>query len=556
MHVTPLPDLVILLAAAVAIVSCFRAMGVSPVLGYLVAGAIIGPTGIGWIHDLDTTSAIAELGIVFLMFMIGLDLSWDRLKAMRFQVFGVGTAQLALTSFVLLLLGLAMGLDFTDALIISGALSLSSTALVLELLRSHRELATQTGRLSLAILILQDLAALPLLVLITVLGKGDGPLFGAMVNAGVNAFAALILIAIAGRLLLRPLFRLIARFDIHELFVATVLLVVLGIAWLTESAGLSMAMGAFLAGLFIAETEFQQQIELDVRPYKRLLMGLFFMTVGMRIDPAFIVEHMAEMLFWAAGLIGVKAGVLFVVLRGFKYTRRSSAHTALLLAQGGEFGFIMFGLAASLGVLEGEMVQKLLVVITLTMAATPLLDMMGAELEKRWWRTVKRRKPEAIAQETQDMSEHVIIAGYGRMGKLIATHLADERIPFLALDANPREISAGRKAHHPVYFGDAARPDVLDALGIARALVLVIALDNSLEADKLAGLIRDRYPELPIIARTGDLKQAQKLEKRGVIAVPELQVAGMRMLANLMNVLGRPEEEIHRVMEQVRSTAT
>lgn len=556
MHVTPLPDLVILLAAAVAIVSAFRAVGLSPVLGYLVAGAIIGPTGIGWIEDMDATAAIGELGIVFLMFMIGLDLSWDRLKAMRFQVFGVGGAQLILTSLTLLIIGLVLGLDFTDALIISGALSLSSTALVLELLREHRELATQTGRLSLGILILQDLAALPLLVLITVLGKNESSLIQAMFHAGVNALAALVVLAVAGRWLLRPLFRLIARLDIHELFVATVLLVVLGIAWATQEVGLSMAMGAFLAGLFIAETEFQQQIELDVRPYKALLMGLFFMTVGMRIDPAFIVAHMAEMLFWATGLIAVKAVLLFMILRAFRYTRRTSAHTSLLLAQGGEFGFIMFGLAVQFGVLEGDIVQKLLIVITLTMAATPLLEMLGAELEKRWWRTVKRRQPEAMAIETQDICQHVLIAGYGRMGKLIATHLAEERIPFLALDAAPKEVSAGRKAHHPVYFGDAARPDVLEALGIARAIAFVITLHDPLAADKLAGLIRDRYPELPILVRTGDAKQAQKLEKRGTIAIPELQVAGMRMLASLLAVLNRPEEEIHRVMEQVRHTVT
>jgi CPA2 family monovalent cation:H+ antiporter-2 len=333
------------------------------------------------------------------------------------------------------------------------------------------------------------------------------------------------------------------------------LLVVLGIAWLTESAGLSMAMGAFLAGLFIAETEFQQQIELDVRPYKRLLMGLFFMTVGMRMDPAFIVDNLAEMLFWAAGLVAIKAGLLYVVLKAFKYTRRTSAHTALLLAQGGEFGFIMFGLAATLGVLEGVLVQKLLVVITLTMAATPLLDMMGSQLERRWWRTVKRRKPEAIAEETQDISGHIIIAGYGRMGKMIANHLAEERIPFLALDSAPKEISAGRKAHHPVYFGDAARPDVLEALGISRAIVLVITLHDPDASEKLAILMRDRYPDLPILARTSDAKHANRLESRGVSAVPELQVAGMRMLSSLFALLGRPEEDIHRVMEQVRRVA-
>ena len=556
MHATPLPDIVILLAAAVAIVGFFRAVGISPVLGYLVAGALIGPTGLGWIAELETTAAIAELGIVFLMFIIGLDLSWDRLKTMRRQVFGVGTAQLVLTSAAFLLIGLALGEDFADALIISGALSISSTAVVLEVLRQRHELATQTGRLSLSIVIMQDIAALPLLVLIPVLAAKEGTLVGAMADAGLRAIAAFVVIAIAGRYLMRPLFRLIAKLDIHELFVATVLLVVFAIAWMTQSVGLSMALGAFLAGLFLAGTEFHQQIELDVRPFKALLMGLFFMTVGMRIDPAFIIDHAVEVVALAGGIVAVKSLVLFWVLRWFKYTKRTAAHTALLLAQGSELAFIMLGIAFQMNVLEGNRVQELLIVIALTMAMTPLLDTIGAELEKRWWR-MRKSRPEVIEQEAQDLSEHVIIAGYGKMGKLIATYLAEERIPFLALDAAPKEVSSGRKAHHPVYFGDATRPDVLAAMGITRARALVITLHEPQAADKLLSLMRARYPNLAIIVRAVDAKHVAKLEKNGAtLAVPELQVSGMRMLSGLLAILGRPEEEIHRVMEHVRHAVT
>lgn len=552
MHTTPLPDIVVLLAAAVAIVGFFRALKISPVLGYLVAGALIGPTGLGWIAELETTAAIAELGIVFLMFIIGLDLSWDRLKIMRKQVFGVGTAQLLLTSTAFFLIGVMLGEDPADALIISGALSISSTAVVLEVLRQRRELATQTGRLSLSILIMQDIAALPLLVLIPVLASKDGTLLAAMADAGLRAVAAFVVIAIAGRFLMRPLFRLIAKLDVHELFVATVLLVVFAIAWMTQSAGLSMALGAFLAGLFLAGTEFHQQIELDVRPFKALLMGLFFMTIGMRIDPSFIIDHAFEVVALAGGIVVVKSLVLFWVLRFFKYTKRTAGHTALLLAQGSELAFIMLGLALQLNVLEGERVQELLIVIALTMAMTPLLDTIGAELEKRWWR-MRKSRPEVIAQESQDMNDHVIIAGYGRMGKLIATHLAEERISFLAVDSAPKEVSAGRKAHHPVYFGDASRPDVLNAMGVARARALVITLHEPQAADKLLIVMRQRYPDLAIVVRATDAKHVAKLEKSGAtLAVPELQVSGMRMLSGLLAILGRPEEEIHRVMEHVR----
>lgn len=552
MHSTPLPDLVILLAAAVAIVTAFRAMKASPVLGYLVAGAIIGPKGLGVIHDLETTEAIAELGIVFLLFMIGLELSFDRLKAMRKKVFGLGTAQVGLTAIIFGYLGYAMGLPLNGAIIVGGGLALSSTALVLEVLHQQREMASQTGRLSFAILLLQDLAVLPLLVLVPALASTDNSLGDLMLQSFLRAVLVLSVIVLVGRLVLRPLFRVIARYDIHELFVAATLLVVLGISWATQEVGLSMAIGAFVAGLLVAETEFQHQVEADVRPYKSLLMGLFFMTVGMKIDIEFIVRHAAEILCGAVALIAIKAMVLYFVLRAFRYSKRSSGHTALLLAQGGEFGFILFGLAGQYGLLPPILVKELLLVIAITMAATPLLNSLGSLFERRWWRRL-RDNPEQMQQESLDLTGHVVIAGYGRMGQVVGDYLMSEKIPFVALDTNPREVAAGRKRHHPVYFGNAERPEILESMGVSRARALVITLHDPVASVQLMQAMRAAHPTLPTFVRAQDIKHQEQLVAAGATrAVPELQVASMRLLADLLQSLHRPEEEIRRVMNEIR----
>jgi CPA2 family monovalent cation:H+ antiporter-2 len=550
--IATVPDLIILLASAVGVVAIFRAMGASPVLGYLVAGALIGPDGLAVITDLHTTEAIAEFGIVFLLFLIGLELSFDRLKAMRKKVFGIGSVQVIATALLLYVLAMALGRQAHTALLLGGGLALSSTALVLQVLQQRRELSSQTGRLALAILILQDLAVLPLLVLVTALAEGSDELGMVLGESALRAVAVLAVITLMGRLLLRPLFRAIAMLDIHELFVAVTLLVVVGLAYITEMAGLSPALGAFLAGLLLAETEYRPQIEADVLPYKSLLMGLFFMTVGMKIDVDFILHHALEIILGALALVSIKTTVLYGVLRSFRYTRATSGHTALLLAQGGEFGFILFGLAGELGVISATLSKGLLLVITLTMAITPLLDLLGQQLEKRRWRRL-RSNPEQVQRETQDLKSHVVLAGYGRMGQLMADYMSSEQIPFIGLDTNPREVAAGRKRHHPVFFGNAAQPEVLEATGISRAIALVITLHQPEQATHLLQVMRHNYPELPILVRAHDpAHQRELLEHGATWVVPELEVSGRRLFAQLLETLGRPEEDIKRVMRALR----
>ena len=553
MSATPLPDFLVLLAFAVGIVALFRSLRINPVLGYLVAGALIGPKGFALIHHTETTIAVGAMGIIFLLFMIGLDLSWDRLKAMRGQVLGVGSAQIGLTALVFSAIAMLLGYALGTSVVVGTGLALSSTALVLQVLEQRGELAGQTGRLSLSILILQDLAVLPLLVLIPMMAERNGVSIGSAIGmATVRAIGGLVVILVVGRVLLRPLFRLIARLDIDELFVATTLLVVFGMSWATEIAGLSGALGAFIAGLLIAETEFQHQVEADVKPYKSLLMGLFFMAVGMRIDLRFILENASIVVAMAGAILLVKGVVLTAVLQALGYPRRTAFHTGLLLSQGGEFGFILFGLAGSYGLIGQVLTQQLLLAITLSMAATPLLDSLGMLLERRWWRLL-RHSPELLKAETRDMEGQVVIAGYGTMGQMIGQYLADEKISFVALDTDPREVTDGRKRHQPVFYGDASRPDVLEAVGVERAQALIITLHDVAKAEQLTKAMRAAYPAMPIFVRARDRAHAEALEQMGAnIAVPELQVSGMRMLAGLLSALGRPEEEVQRVMAAIR----
>lgn len=552
MPATPIPDFIILLTAAVVIVAAFRAIRLSPVLGYLAAGIVLGPSGLKLAHTTANVDVLAEFGIVFLLFMIGLDLSWDRLKAMRSQVLLIGTAQLVITAAAFTVTAHALGIDKVSSFIIGCGLALSSTALVLQVLESRGELAGQTGRLALAILILQDLAVLPLLVLLPLLATGEGSLGEQVGTASLRAVGALLAIGLIGRLLLRPLFRLIARLDSDELFVATTLLVVLGMAWAAQAAGLSSALGAFIAGLLIAETEFQHQIEADVKPYKSLLMGLFFMTVGMKIDINFLFLHRLDILLWTGGILSIKAIILFVLLRLREYSQRTSIHVALLLAQGGEFGFILFALAGQLGLLSARMTENLLVAVTVSMAVTPLLDSLGSLLERRGWRRVRSTR-ELLELETRDVKGHVILAGYGGMGQIIADFLAHEKIPFVALDTSPREVSAGRLKHQPVFYGDASRPDVLQSIGVERAMAIVITVYNATKAEALLVAMHERYPDIPIFVRAGDTAHASRLRNLGAtLAVPELQVSSMRLLAGLLASLERPEKEIRRVMKAMR----
>jgi CPA2 family monovalent cation:H+ antiporter-2 len=552
-HDTHLLEIVVLLSAAVLTVAVFRLLRLSPVLGYLAAGAFIGPYGLALIADIETTAGIAEFGIIFLMFIIGLELSLDRLRSMRKHVFGFGGAQMLITAGLCAAFFIGFGGDHATAIIIGGGLALSSTAIVLQVVQEQGEKSSQIGRLSLAVLILQDLAVIPLLVFVAMWGENTSNLSSALSETAIKAVVCFVAILIAGKLLLRPLFRFIASLENTELFTATALLVVIGVAWLTSLFGLSPALGAFMAGLLIAETEFKPQVESDIMPYKGLLLGLFFMTVGMSLNLDMLIDQFLNIIALTVALMATKALIIMALCRIFGFTLSTAIHLGLLLSQGGEFAFALFTLAASNGMLSPEVSQVLLVVVTMSMAFTPLV----AELGQRAAITLERMaisRPQAMIDETVDLSYHVIISGFGRVGHTVARLLEEEQVPYVAIDMDSFQVAKERKNGTPVYYGDTSRMHVLNALGIARARALIITHNDIRVALQTITNIREHNPDIPIIARAKNIDQVQKLEKAGAnLAVAEMFETSLQLGGSLLKSLGISEVEVTRIIELFRA---
>lgn len=546
-------EVVILLLAAVCMVGVFRVLRLSPVLGYLTGGMIIGPFGLGIIKDMETTTGIAEFGVIFLLFLIGLELSVDRLRSMRTHVFGFGGAQVIITAGLIAWLLLSVSGDEKAAVIIGGGLALSSTAIVLQVIGEQNERSSQVGRLALATLILQDLAVIPLLVLVSLLGEPHQSLVNALTEAMFNATLGMTIIFIAGYLLLRPLFRFIASLDNTDLFSATTLLVVLGVSMLSSTAGLSPALGAFVAGLLVAETEFKPQVEADILPYKGLFLGLFFMTVGMSLNIDMLLDKFLSIISLTVALMACKALIILTLCRLFGFNLSVAIHTALLLSQGSEFAFVLFSLAGAQGIIDGELTQILLVVITLSMALTPLIAQLGKNIAHTLEKYAITR-PESILEETLDLSHHVIISGFGRVGHTVARLLEIENIRFVAIDIDSFLVAKERKGGVPVYYGDTTRVHVLNALGIHRARAVIITHNDTRVAQQTIMTVRDLNPDIPIITRAKNLEQVQKLEKAGAdLAVAEMFETSLQLSGALLKSLGINEYEVARIIDMFRA---
>ena len=546
-------EVVILLLAAVCMVGVFRVLRLSPVLGYLTGGMIIGPFGLGLIKDMETTTGIAEFGVIFLLFLIGLELSVDRLRSMRTHVFGFGSAQVLITTGLVAWLLLSVSGDEKAAVIIGGGLALSSTAIVLQVIGEQNERSSQVGRLALATLILQDLAVIPLLVLVSLLGEPHQSLVNALTEAMFNATLGMTIIFIAGYLLLRPLFRFIASLDNTDLFSATTLLVVLGVSMLSSAAGLSPALGAFVAGLLVAETEFKPQVEADILPYKGLFLGLFFMTVGMSLNIDMLLDKFLSIISLTVALMACKALIILTLCRLFGFNLSVAIHTALLLSQGSEFAFVLFSLAGAQGIIDGELTQILLVVITLSMALTPLVAQLGKNIAHTLEKYAITR-PESILEETLDLSHHVIISGFGRVGHTVARLLEIENIRFVAIDIDSFLVAKERKGGVPVYYGDTTRVHVLNALGIHRARAVIITHNDTRIAQQTIMTVRDLNPDIPIITRAKNLEQVQKLEKAGAdLAVAEMFETSLQLSGALLKSLGVNEYEVARIIDMFRA---
>jgi CPA2 family monovalent cation:H+ antiporter-2 len=553
MHPSIHLSIVILLCAAVLIVTICRVLRLSPVIGYLAAGAAIGPFGLGLINDVDGTTGIAEFGVIFLLFIIGLELSFERLRSMRKHVFEFGGAQLLLTSSMFAALIIGMGGNTVEAIIIGGGLALSSTAIVLQVIAEQGEKSSQVGRLSLAALILQDMAVIPLLILVSLLGTQNQSLTTILTDAAFKASVGLVGIFGAGYLLLRPLFRFIASLDNTELFAATTLLVVFGVSQLTSAAGLSPALGAFIAGLLIAETEFKLQVEADVLPFKGLFLGLFFMTVGMSLNLPTLYTHFAAIIGITVTLMVLKSLIIIVLCRVFGFSMSTAIHSGLMLSQGGEFSFILFSLAASQHALPAELEQILLVVVTISMALTPLVAMLGKKIalaiEKH-----SLSRPETILEETLDLSHHVIIAGYGRVGHTVAQLLEAERIHYVAIDMDSVQVSKERKRGTPVYYGDTTRVHVLGALGISRARAVIVTHSDTRVALQTIMTIRELNRDIPIIARAKNIEKVQKLEAAGAnLAIAEMYEVSLQLGGSLLKALGVTDHKISKIIDLFRA---
>jgi CPA2 family monovalent cation:H+ antiporter-2 len=545
-------DVIILLSAAIVIVTFFRWINLSPVLGYFVAGAAIGLHGLNVVNAGGGMEIFAEFGVVFLLFVIGTELTFERLVAMRSQVFGFGTLQLIIT---ISIIGFAchyfFGMSAKTSAIIGGSLALSSTAIVLQVIKDTGSQSTQVGRLSLAVLLLQDFAVVPLLVLVPLLASDSDISFGmSLANAMGKAVLALLIIFILGRLFLRPLFKIISHLKSNELFVATTLLIVLGTAYVTEMLNLSMALGAFVAGLLVAETEFRQEVEQVVLPFKSLLLGLFFMTVGMSIDLSLLLDDIVIISKLAALLIGIKAAVIIIICRIFGFELTHALHAGLLLSQGSEFAFILFGLAGEQDIIDDDLAQRLRVVVTVTMALTPLLAGFGG-----WFaRKLQGDKKLQGDSESKDVKGHVILVGFGKVGCIALKMLSIEQIDYLILDISSEVVSRARSKGFPIYRGDVNDTDALHFLGAERASAIILAFDNEITVKKAINAINQNFPNLTIIVRVKDPEQIRAYRDLSVV-VPELYEIGLQLGSVTLAAAGADSSAIANLKERFRANS-
>jgi CPA2 family monovalent cation:H+ antiporter-2 len=543
----------IFLAAAIVVVPLFQRFGISPVLAYLVAGAVIGPFALGLIEDLETTRRIAEIGVIFLLFAIGLDLSFDRLKAMRRDVFGLGTCQVVATGVVFGAVAYLLGTSVANAIIVGGGLAFSSTALVMQLLNEQGETSTRAGRTTFSILLLQDLAVVPLLALVPLLADESRDIATALGLAGIKAGAALVGLIVLGRLFFRPLYRVVAGTRNSELFVGTTLLVVLATSWATAHTGLSLALGAFLAGVLLSETEYVHQIEADIEPFRGLFLGLFFISVGMAIDPRLVLAEAGAVFAVVAVVIIVKGALIAALCRLFGLPLDLSIQVGGLLAQGGEFAFVLFGLAAALGVMPLDTAQVLLVAIGLTMAATPVVRGLGRRLARAFERS-EISEMHRLEGESTDLNEHLLIAGFGRVGQTVARLLKDHGIPYVALDLDHHVVTEGRAHGFPVYYGNASKFVVLRAAGVERARGAVITLDKPDAAIRAVEALRRYCPHGTLIVRAHDQSHTEALRAAGAtVIVPEILEASLQVAGLTLREMGVPIEVVDETLEALRT---
>lgn len=561
-----LREVVVFLAAAGVAVPIMHRLRISAVLGFLVVGLVVGPFGLGrltalapWlgaivISDIEGVRALAELGVVFLLFMIGLELSLTRLMSMHRQVFGLGGVQVVVTASVIAAIAYLFGNPSAAAIVIGACLALSSTAIVTQTLIESRRFSSPVGQTSFAILLFQDLAVVPILFMTGVLATGsESSVMVAFALAIAKAALAIAIIMAVGRIVVRPVFRLVGQTRSRELFMATVLLIVIGTATITAKAGLSLSLGAFLAGLLLAETEYRHQIEIDIEPFKGLLLGLFFMSVGMTIDVAAVLDEPLWTPLSVLGLLAIKSAIVFVLAAAFGHARSVAAETALLLGQGGEFAFVVLAAALGQGLLPASTVQFMLIVTSLSMLATPAVARLASVVGKRLEDAERRRDDSATVDAAERTEGHVVIAGYGRVGQLLGSLLDARCIAHIGIDVDPNVVERLRREGVTAHYGDASRPELLRRLGIERSAALVVTMDSPAAAERVVAAVRREWPSLPILARARDQIHARRLLALGASdVVPETIEASFDLAEVVLASLGHSAEAARQLVAERR----
>jgi CPA2 family monovalent cation:H+ antiporter-2 len=510
-----LQDILVLLLASAIVIAFFKKIGLSPVLGYLVSGAAIGPFGFGIISSIESTKSFGTLGIIFLLFTIGLELTFAKLIKLRKYVLGFGGLQVLITTVIIALIIhklFLIGLEI--AIIIGSALSLSSTSIVLEVINENGEQSTRVARLSFSVLLLQDLAAIPLLVLLPILSKTNLEIGHALFDALIDAVIAVTAIFLAGRLLLRPIYRVVVQTKNDVLFLSTTLIIILGSAYVSQELGLSFAFGAFIAGLMVAETEYKYHVEDDVKLMKSLLLGLFFMTIGMSFDFDVLIQNLPNILMAALALIILKTLIVIFLCKIFKFPLGPSIHTGLLLSQGGEFAFVLFIMAVNQKFIDSDLSEFLMTVVTVTMALTPLLAKAGSKI-KSYLYTKEILQDNKIQQELGDISKHIIIIGFGRISRIIAYLLKKKGVSYIILESNHQIARIQKNNGFNIYCAEAMNKEILEYVAIEKAESVIVAIEDDLACMKITRFIHENFPNVTIITKSENSKNVDRFKKVG-----------------------------------------
>lgn len=546
MELTLFSEILLLLAISVSLVAIFRRLKLAPILAYLVAGILVGPSLFNFLSETKEIAFVGELGIVFLLFSLGLEFSFPRLIAMRHLVFGVGLAQVLTTLLIILVVCLVSGYNWQSALVVACALALSSTAIVIKQLTENGKLQNKRGQLAVSILLFQDLAVVPMLIVIPIIaGASQANLVSTLSMSLLNGALVFVLLISVGKWLLPRLFNEIAQARSDELFVLTTILVALLTGAITHLFGLSMALGAFLAGMMLGESQYKHQLEADIRPFRDILMGLFFISVGMQLDIYILAESLHWLLLFVAIVLAIKVAIIQVIARLFKQTKVDAWASGIMLCQMGEFGFVIAALALDQGLISKHLASMLVGVGVISMGVTPYLINNSARFAQFLANQTQEEEQDATESQREELDDHVIICGFGRVGQIVSRFLKLESIPYVALDIDPTRVHEAKAAYEPVHFGDARKTEVLKAVGVEKAKLVIIAFDDLPKSLAVIDLIKKYANNAKILVRTGNDDNLEALIEAGADEViPETLEGSLMLVSHVMLHSGVPVKRI------------